>query len=62
MSYSVLFFGKISLTMLRISRQYCKSLESYSNQTTDLLNKSIDSFLYDSDLLHERVKFFMSIH
>ena len=54
MSYSVLFFGKISLTMLRISRQYCKSLESYSNQTTDLLNKSIDSFLYDSDLLHEK--------
>ena len=69
MNYSVLFWWKISLTTLRISRQCCKSLvfislssQSYRNQTFDLLNKSIDWFLYDRDLLHERVKFFMSIH
>ena len=29
---------------------------SYRNQATDLLCKSIDLFLYDNDLRHERVK------
>ena len=32
-----------------------KSL-SYRNQSTDLQNKSMDWFLYDKDLRHERVK------
>ena len=29
---------------------------SYSNQSIDLLYKSMDWFLYDNDLVHERVK------
>ena len=29
---------------------------SYRNQSTDLLRKSMDWFLYDNDLRHERVK------
>ena len=29
---------------------------SYRNQSTDLLYKSIDWFLYDRDICHERVK------
>ena len=29
---------------------------SYRNQSTDLLYKSMDWFLYDNDLRHKRVK------
>ena len=29
---------------------------SYKNQSTDLLHKSMDWFLYDNGLRHERVK------
>ena len=29
----------------------------YRNQSIDLQNKSMDCFLYDRDLRHERVKF-----
>ena len=31
---------------------------SYRNQSTDLLHKSMDWFLYDNGLRHERVKWF----
>ena len=31
---------------------------SYRNQSTDLLSKSMDWFLYDRDLCHEKVKVF----
>ena len=31
---------------------------SYRKQSIDLQNKSVDWFLYDSDLRHERVKIY----
>ena len=34
---------------------------SYRNQSIDLLSKSIDWFLYDRDLLHERVNNFRKL-
>ena len=37
------------------------SNQSYSNQSTDLQSESMDLFLYDSDLLHERVNPFQVI-
>ena len=33
---------------------------SYKNQSTDLLRKSMDWFLYDNGLRHERVKYWSS--
>ena len=35
---------------------------SYRNQFIDLLSKSMDWFLYDRDLLHERVNSVEAIH
>ena len=34
---------------------------SYRNQSIDLLDKSMDWFLYDNDLRHERVNFFVLV-
>ena len=44
---------KFALIFLTLS--WLKSL-LYKNQSIDLLCKSVDWFLYDTDLLHERVK------
>ena len=38
-----------------INIPWCRSL-SYKNQSTEWLRKSMDWFLYDRDLCHERVK------
>ena len=38
-----------------INIPWCRSL-SYKNQSTEWLHKSMDWFLYDRDLCHERVK------
>ena len=47
------FFLKYSQTELTLP--WRRSL-SYRNHSIDLLNKSMDWFLYDNDLRHERVK------
>ena len=38
------------------------SIISYRNQSIDLQSKSMDRFLYDRDLRHERVKYWLSWH
>ena len=42
-------------TLIFLTLSWLKSL-LYKNQFIDLLCKSVDWFLYDTDLLHERVK------
>ena len=53
-------FGRISLCSLLVAVNFWLSLSlrrslSYRNQSTDLFSKSIDCFLYDKDLGHEKV-------
>ena len=38
------------------------SIISYRNQSIDFQSKSMDRFLYDRDLRHERVKYWLSWH
>ena len=39
----------------------CRRLLSYRTQSIDLFRKSIDWFLYDNGLRHERVKFLVNL-
>ena len=55
--------------MIKASEKYIKTLTlswwrslSYSNQSTDLLCKSMDWFLYDRDLRRERANVLSSFH
>ena len=54
--------GHICFMMLRLKRWYSRNAASvilslpYKNQSIDLRNRSMDWFLYDRDLRHERVK------
>ena len=47
---------KIYLESFNLTLSWRRPL-SYRNQFIDLLRKSIDWFLYDNSLRHERVKF-----
>ena len=47
---------KIYLESFNLTLSWRRPL-SYRNQSIDLLHKSIDWFLYDNGLRHERVKF-----
>ena len=47
--------GEFNQVICRLTLLWRNPL-SYRNQSTDLLRKSMDCFLYDTDLRHERVK------
>ena len=49
------FFCKGKLSSYTLTLSWRRQL-SYRNQSIDLLRKSMDWFLYDNDLRHERVK------
>ena len=46
---------QLNTTMTRLTLSWWRLL-SYKNQSIDLLRKSMDWFLYDNDLRHEKVK------
>ena len=54
-------YGNETFSWNRLTLSWRRPL-SYRNQSIDLLGKSVDWFLYDNDLRHERVKTYQKMY